>query len=177
MCNRARRGRCFGYTNGMAKISAGLLMYRRRGRSLQVLLVHPGGPFWRKKDDGAWTIPKGEAADGEDLLDAARREFKEELGIEPHGTFLPLQPVKQKAGKIVHAWCFEGDCDPAAITSNTFSIEWPPRSGKKAEFPEVDRAEFFDLATARQKILASQAPFLDELEQKASATPDEASGH
>src|SRR3954470_5515017 len=140
----------------MPKVSAGLLMYRRQGGQLQVLLVHPGGPFWRNKDAGAWTIPKGEVAEGEDLLATARREFEEELGVRPAGTFVPLTPVRQKGGKQVHAWCFEGDLDPAAVRSNTFTMEWPPKSGRQAEFPEVDRAEFFDLPTARQKINPAQ---------------------
>jgi predicted NUDIX family NTP pyrophosphohydrolase len=139
-------------------------MYRTRpSGGPEVLLVHPGGPFWRNKDEGAWTIPKGEVPDGEDLLAAARREFEEELGFPPAGPFAPLQPVKQKGGKVVHAWCFEGDCDPAAVRSNTFGMEWPPKSGRKATFPEVDRAAFFDLEAARKKINPAQAALLDEL--------------
>src|SRR5436190_3387104 len=140
----------------MPKVSAGLLMYRRRGGRLQVLLVHPGGPFWRNKDAGAWTIPKGEVPDGEDLLSAARREFEEELGVRPEGTFAPLTVVREKGGKQVHAWCVEGDLDTAAVRSNTFMMEWPPKSGKQAEFPEVDRAEWFDLPAAREKINPAQ---------------------
>ena len=143
-------------------------MYRPRvhgGRdALEVLLVHPGGPFWRGKDLGAWTLPKGEFTDEEPLA-AARREFVEETGVTPEGPFLALTPVRQKAGKLVHAWAFAGDCDPDAITSNTFRMEWPPRSGKFAEFPEVDRAAFFSLPAARAKILAAQVPLLDELER------------
>jgi predicted NUDIX family NTP pyrophosphohydrolase len=139
-------------------------MYRGRAKSLKVLLVHPGGPFWRNKDEGAWTIPKGEVTDGEDLLAAARREFEEELGVPANGDFLPLTAVKQKGGKIVQAWAFEGDLNTAAIRSNTFTIEWPPRSGKHAEFPEIDRAAFFDIATATMKINAAQVPLLDELQ-------------
>lgn len=149
----------------MPKISAGLLMFRRTKSGTQVLLVHPGGPFWKNKDDGAWSIPKGEAAEGEDLLAAAKREFEEELGFALRGTFIPLPPIKQKGGKVVHAWRFEGDCDPSQIRSNTFEMEWPPRSGKRASFPEVDRAAWFELNEARHKILASQLPLLDQLEE------------
>jgi predicted NUDIX family NTP pyrophosphohydrolase len=153
------------YTGSMPKISAGLLMYRRSDSGPQVLLVHPGGPFWKNKDDGAWSIPKGEAAEGEDLLAAAKREFEEELGFAPSGTFVALSPVKQKGGKIVHAWRVEGDCDPSQIRSNTFEMEWPPKSGKRASFPEVDRAAWFDLGEARRKILASQLALLDQLDE------------
>jgi predicted NUDIX family NTP pyrophosphohydrolase len=149
----------------MSRTSAGLLMYRKREEILEVLLVHPGGPFWRNKDAGAWSIPKGEAADDEDLLEAARREFEEETGGRPSGTFIPLSPVKQKSGKTVHAWAVEGEIDPASIKSNTFTMEWPPKTGKHAEFPEVDRADFFDLPTAKQKINPAQASLLAELEQ------------
>jgi predicted NUDIX family NTP pyrophosphohydrolase len=149
----------------MARLSAGLLMYRIKDGTLQVLLAHPGGPFFRNKDDGAWSIPKGEPDPGEDLLVAALREFEEETGVTPCGPFAPLAPIKQKGGKIVHAWAFQGDCDPAAVKSNTFTIEWPPKSGRQAEFPEIDRAEFFDLATARKKIKAGQESFLDEIEK------------
>jgi predicted NUDIX family NTP pyrophosphohydrolase len=139
-------------------------MFRRRD-GLQVLLVHPGGPFWKNKDDGAWSIPKGEVDENEDLLLCARREFEEELGVAPQGSFIALSPIKQKAGKIVHAWCFEGDLDAASIHSNTFTMEWPPKSGKRAEFPEVDRAEWFDLPTARKKINPAQAAIIDEMER------------
>lgn len=149
----------------MSKISAGVIMYRFRDGKLQVLLVHPGGPFWKNKDDGAWTIPKGEAASSEELLATALREFTEETGLVPRPPYTPLSPVRQRAGKLVHAWAFEGDCDPSAIRSNTFELEWPPHSGKLVEFPEVDRAEFFDLAAARIKINPSQAKLLDELER------------
>jgi predicted NUDIX family NTP pyrophosphohydrolase len=148
----------------MPPISAGLLMYRITTGKPEVLLVHPGGSIWQKKDDGAWSIPKGEIIEGEDLLDAATREFEEETGHKPSGQFIQLNPVKQKSGKIVHAWAVEGDLDPAAIKSNTFTMEWPPRSGKRAEFPEVDRAEFFDLETARKKINRAQVAFVNELE-------------
>src|SRR3954453_3114638 len=142
----------------MPIVSAGLLMHRMVDGALQVLLVHPGGPFFRNKDEGAWSIPKGEIEPGEDFLETARREFEEEIGVAPTGPFVALTPVKQKGGKVVHAWAFEGDCDPGAIGGSTFTIEWPPRSGRRAEFPEIDRAEFFDLAAARRKINAGQVP-------------------
>lgn len=147
----------------MAKASAGLLLYRRRKREIEVLLVHPGGPFWAKREEGAWSIPKGEPAPGEDLLDAARRELQEETGLTVDGRFEPLQPCQQKGGKLVHAWAVEADCDPGTIRSTTFQMEWPPRSGRMIEIPEVDRAAWFDLATARSKINPAQAVFLDEL--------------
>ena len=149
----------------MPHVSAGLLLYRIANRKLEVLLVHPGGPFWRNKDDGAWSIPKGEITEGEDLLDAAKREFEEETGHKPSGQFIQLNPVKQKSGKIVHAWAVEGDLDTTAIKSNMFTMEWPPKSGKKAEFPEVDRAEFFDLEMAKQKINSAQVTFVNELQE------------
>src|SRR6185295_3956677 len=122
----------------MPKQSAGLLLFRERSGRLEVLLVHPGGPFWKNKDEGAWTIPKGEVCEGEELLACARREFQEETGIAPAGNFSALAPIRQKSGKIVHAWAFEGDCDPTKIQSNTITIEWPPRSGKRIQIPEVD---------------------------------------
>jgi predicted NUDIX family NTP pyrophosphohydrolase len=150
----------------MAKQSAGLLMYRWGDRALEVLLVHPGGPFWQRKDAGAWTIPKGEIQPGEAPLAAAQREFKEELGLEASGDWIELTPIQQKGGKIVHAWAFEGTCDTSQIRSNTFTMTWPPGSGKTSEFPEVDRAEFFDLANAREKINAGQVPLLEELERR-----------
>jgi predicted NUDIX family NTP pyrophosphohydrolase len=149
----------------MPSISAGLLMYRVAEGKPQVLLVHPGGPFWQKKDEGAWTIPKGQVGDGEDLLDAARREFEEETGHKPTGPFIPLQAVKQKSGKLVHAWAFQGDLDPAAIKSNTFTMEWPPKSGRQVKFPEVDRAAYFEFETARKKVNPAQGAFLTELEK------------
>src|ERR1700722_19442508 len=149
----------------MPRVSAGLLMYRFRDGKLQVLLAHPGGPFFKNKDDGAWTIPKGEPDPNEDLLAAAKREFAEETALFSTGPFIALTPVKQKGGKIVHAWAFGGDGDPAAMVSNTFTMEWPPRSGRKAQFPEVDRADFFDAATAKRKIKPAQAALIDELEQ------------
>jgi predicted NUDIX family NTP pyrophosphohydrolase len=148
----------------MPRTSAGLLMFRIKDGVLQVLLAHPGGPFFRKKDEGAWTIPKGEPNPGEDLLPAAQREFAEETGLVPRPPFLALKPVKQKGGKVVHAWAYEGDCDPKAVESNLFTLEWPPKSGRQMQFPEVDRAEFFDLGVARKKIKAGQEALLDELE-------------
>ena len=150
----------------MPRTSAGILMYRRCHERIEVLLVHPGGPFWKNKDAGAWSIPKGEPNPKEDLLAAAKREFEEEIGVAPHGTFVALSPIKQKSGKIVHAFAVQGDLDPANIKSNTCTVEWPPRSGKRIEIPEVDRAEFFDLPTARLKINPAQAALLDELEKK-----------
>jgi predicted NUDIX family NTP pyrophosphohydrolase len=147
----------------MPKISAGLLMYRRREGQIEVLLVHPGGPFFTHKDHGAWSIPKGELDQGEDLLPAARREFREETGVEPVGPFIPLTPIRQKSGKIVHAWAFEGDCDPAACRSNTFEMCWPPGSEQRCTFPEVDKAGFFTLDEAARKIKPAQQPLLDEL--------------
>ena len=153
----------------MAKQSAGLLLYRKREGQLEFLLVHPGGPFWKNKDLGAWTIPKGELRPDEDGLAAARREFNEELGFEPNGDFLRLAPIIQKAGKMVHAWAVESDCNPAAFKSNTFTLEWPPRSGKMQEFPEVDQAAFFNLSDARTKINPAQIPFLEELSRKCGA--------
>jgi len=148
-----------------AKKSAGILLYRRRAGALEVFLVHPGGPFWRNRDDGAWTIPKGELDEREDALDAARREFTEETGLVAQDPFAPLTPLRQPSGKLVHAWAAEGDCDATAIRSNAFSMEWPPRSGRMAEFPEVDRAAWFSLAEARRKLLPGQVPFLDELQE------------
>jgi predicted NUDIX family NTP pyrophosphohydrolase len=153
----------------MSKISAGLLMYRRRTGNLEVFLVHPGGPFFRKKDDGAWTVPKGEVDFNEDFVAAARREFQEETGLTPTGPLMALSPIKQKSGKTVYVWAFEGDCDPATIVSNDFAIEWPPHSGKMQSFPEIDRAAFFDLATAAVKINPAQAPLLDELASRLTA--------
>jgi predicted NUDIX family NTP pyrophosphohydrolase len=149
----------------MPRLSAGLLMYRIKEGVLQVLLAHPGGPFFRNKDEGAWSIPKGEPDGDEDLLLTAQREFAEETGVTAKGPFLPLQPIQQKGGKIVHAWAFQGDCDTTALHSNTFTMEWPPKSGRQAEFPEVDRAEFFDLAAARKKIKAGQEGLLDQLQR------------
>ena len=148
----------------MPRISAGLLMYRIKEGTIEVLLAHPGGPFFHNKDDGVWSIPKGEPNADEDLLLTAQREFEEETGVKPTAQFLPLRPIQQKGGKTVYAWAFEGDCDPAAVRSNTFTMEWPPKSGRQTEFPEIDRAEFFDLAEARKKIKAGQESLIDELE-------------
>lgn len=148
----------------MPRLSAGLLMYRIKDGAIQVLLAHPGGPYFVNKDEGVWSIPKGEPDSEEDLLITAQREFEEETGLKPTGPLIPLQSVKQKGGKIVHAWAFEGDCDPATLRSNTFTIEWPPRSGQQKQFPEIDRAEFFDLKTARRKIKFEQTALIDELE-------------
>jgi predicted NUDIX family NTP pyrophosphohydrolase len=151
-----------------ARRSAGILMYRRGAAGLEVLLVHPGGPFWKNRDLGAWTIPKGEHDDSEEALDAARREFAEETGFTASGDFVPLAPVRQKAGKLVRAWALEGDCDADAVRSNAFSMEWPPRSGRMAEFPEVDRAAWFPTEEARRRILPAQVPLIDELEARLS---------
>ncbi|GKS59555.1 NTP pyrophosphohydrolase [Nitrospira sp.] len=147
------------------KRSAGILLYRKRDHGVDVFLVHPGGPFWDKKDDGAWSIPKGLYELGEDHLAAARREFAEETGAPIDGTFTPLSPLRQASGKVVSAWAVEGDIDAATVTSNTFSMEWPPRSGRIQEFPEVDRGAWFDLATARTKLQRGQYGFLDQLEK------------
>jgi predicted NUDIX family NTP pyrophosphohydrolase len=147
----------------MAKRSAGLLLYRRRSEVLEVFLMHPGGPFWAKKDAGAWSIPKGEYTEAEDPLAAARREFEEETGFPAPADAVPLGELKQAGGKLVVAWAAEGDCDPAMVVSNTCQIEWPPRSGRKIEIPEVDRAAWFAIEEARTRILPSQVPFLDRL--------------
>jgi predicted NUDIX family NTP pyrophosphohydrolase len=149
----------------MPKRSAGLLMYRYTDGNLEVLLVHMGGPYWANKDLGAWSIPKGEYEPHEDPFETARREFREETGMEAAGPFVPLQERKQPSGKVVSAWAFEGDCDPEAITSNTFSLEWPPHSGRLQEFPEVDRAAWFTPEDAKAKILKGQRGFIEELEQ------------
>lgn len=154
----------------MPKTSAGILMYRKRNNELEVFLIHPGGPFFTKKDEGAWSIPKGEIDEREDELSAAKREFEEETGCRPEGLFVPLSPVKQKSGKIVLSWAVEGECEADSITSNTFSLEWPPKSGRVQEFPEADRAAWFTIREARQKINPAQAPLLDELISKTSGT-------
>jgi predicted NUDIX family NTP pyrophosphohydrolase len=149
----------------MAKrTSAGLLLYRRRD-DIQVFLVHPGGPLWAKKDAGAWSVPKGEFDPGEDPLQAAKREFLEETGTVVTGDFVALNPVVQRGGKTVFAWVVEADLDPTQLKSNSFSMEWPPRSGKVGEFPEVDRAAWFDLPEARNRILPGQVSFIDQLGQ------------
>jgi len=137
-------------------------MFRQKTGGLEVLLVHPGGPLWARKDDGFWSIPKGEFAD-EDPLAAAIREFEEETGARPEGKFMPLEPIKQPSGKVVFAWAVHADFDPSSLRSNLFSLEWPPKSGRHREFPEVDRAEWFEMETARRKILPGQAGFLDQL--------------
>jgi len=150
----------------MAARSAGILLYRRRGDALEVLLVHPGGPFWARRDVGAWSIPKGEYEPDEDPLAAARREFEEELGASvPDGPARELGEVRQKGGKLVRVWAVAGDLDASATTSNTFELEWPPRSGKLVEAPEVDRAEWFTLGRAREKINPAQAEMLDRLSE------------
>jgi predicted NUDIX family NTP pyrophosphohydrolase len=151
----------------VAATSAGILLYRRGAESLEVLLVHPGGPFWAKKDLGAWSIPKGEPEQGEELARCALRELEEELGASLSiavDELIELGEVRQKAGKVVHCWAAERDFDPETLRSNTFSIEWPPRSGRQREFPEVDRAEWFVPDEARRKIISAQATFLDRLE-------------
>ncbi len=147
----------------MAKQSAGLVLYRHREGKLEVLLVHPGGPLWARKDEGAWSIPKGEFEPGEDPLEAAQREFYEETGYRPEGPFRPLGEVRQAGGKRVVAWACEGNWDPQQLRSNTFQMEWPPRSGKICEFPEVDRAEWFKIEDAQRKIVAGQRPLLERL--------------
>jgi predicted NUDIX family NTP pyrophosphohydrolase len=148
----------------MAKMSAGLVMYRKTRGRMEVFLVHPGGPFWAKKDLGAWSIPKGEHQADEEPMAAAKREFREETGIEPRGLLRPLKPVKQAGGKVVRAWAFEGDADPSAIRSNTFAMEWPPGSGREKTFPEVDRAAWFEMDDAKTRITEGQVGLLDELQ-------------
>ncbi len=150
----------------MPKRSAGVLLFRKSASGVEVLLGHPGGPFGAKRDDGAWSIPKGEFEEGEAPLDAAKREFEEEMGSAAAGVFIPLEPIRQSSGKTVYAWALEGDFDVAQHKSNTFQMEWPPRSGHQRDFPEVDRAAWFDIETARRKILGGQAGLLDQLLQK-----------
>ena len=152
----------------MAKQSAGILLYRIKSNDLEVFLVHPGGPFWAKKDEGAWSIPKGEFEDEEDPLAAAKREFEEETGLKISGEFIELHPVKQKSGKMVYAWAVEGDVDPLKIKSNEFEIEWPPKSGKMKSFPEIDKAAWFNLTEAKKKIITAQTGLIKELENKSS---------
>jgi len=148
------------------KKSAGLILYRRTKQQLEVLLVHPGGPIWAKRDEGAWSIPKGEISAGEEPLEAAQREFAEELGSSVQGTLLALGSVIQKGGKVVQAWAVEGDLDVSSVKSNTFSMEWPPRSGREQEFPEIDRAAFFSLDEAKRKINPAQILLLDRLREQ-----------
>lgn len=153
----------------MNKKSAGLLPFREISGSLQILLVHPGGPIWARKDEGAWSITKGEFEE-EDPLEAAKREFEEETGITPTGDFIPLEPVQQPGGKLVYAWAVRTDLDPATFQSNPFSMEWPPKSGQQQQFPEIDRAEWLTLKSARRKILKGQASFLDQLKRRLGST-------
>lgn len=150
---------------GTKKLSAGILLYRMRGGEIEVFLVHPGGPFWARKDEGAWSIPKGEYVANDDPLATAKREFHEETGFEVGRSFHPLTPLKQPSGKVISAWAVEGDVDAADVKSNTFSLEWPPHSGKTQEFPEVDRGAWFDLPTAQAKLQPGQRGFLDQLQQ------------
>jgi len=147
----------------MKQQSAGLLMYRVRNNILEVLLAHPGGPFWKKKDAGAWTLPKGEIEEGDDPLKTAVREFEEEIGIQPKPPYHSLGAITQKAGKKVYAWAFQGDCDQGKVRSNLVEMEWPPRSGKKMKVPEIDRAEFFNIQEAKIKLNPAQVPFLAAL--------------
>jgi predicted NUDIX family NTP pyrophosphohydrolase len=158
------RGHCLFGQGGILKRSAGILLYRQKP-PLEVFLVHPGGPFWAKRDFGAWTIPKGGLNDSEDDLSAARREFQEETGFGIEGDFRKLGEVRYSGGKTVIAWGVEGDCDPALLRSNTCFVEWPPRSGKQLEIPEVDRGGWFSIAEARRRLLKGQLPFLDRLEK------------
>ena len=159
------------YAGDVAKRSAGLALYRVRSGALEILLVHPGGPFWAKKDTGAWFLPKGEVEDGEAELAAAQREFEEEIGMKPTGPFFALGSVQRKSGKIVTAWAFEGDCNPSAIHSNRFTMEWPPRSGRQEEFPEVDRAQFFTREAAREKMHPEEFEFFTRLETARLSAP------
>lgn len=155
----------------MAKQSAGILAYRRSGDEWQVFLVHPGGPFWAKKDLGAWSMPKGEFPEEEDALLAAKREFREEVGQGIEGTFVALEPRRQKSGKTIHAWVVEGDLDETRLVSNEFEMEWPPRSGKMQRFPEVDRGQWFALPEAKTRINPGQVAFLEELALLLEARP------
>ena len=152
------------------KTSAGIALYRRKSTGIEIFLVHFGGPFWAKKDDGAWSFPKGEYDESEEPLAAARREFREETGFDVDGDFVPLEPLRQKGGKLIRLWALEGDLPADAIRSSTFTIAWPPKSGRQQEFPEVDRAEWFSPAAARRKLVAGQVGFIDQLEQLSSRT-------
>ena len=153
------------------RVSAGVLLYRRRGEGWEVLLAHPGGPFWARKDLGAWTIPKGEIEPGEDPLACALRELREEAGLAPEGPFHALGEISQRGGKVVHAWAAAGDADPAALRSGTFTMEWPPRSGRTASFPEVDRFAWFDPDEARRRLNPAQAQLIDRLDERLRALP------
>jgi predicted NUDIX family NTP pyrophosphohydrolase len=155
---------------GKQKLSAGILMYRWKHKELQVLLVHPGGPYWANKDAGSWSVPKGEFEAGQDPLENAIREFKEETGQEVSGNFLPLDPLRQKSGKIIYAWIVEGEFDEGNVVSNNFKLEWPPKSGQFKEFPEVDKAGWFTLEEARVKIIPGQTGFLNQLVNKIGAS-------
>ncbi len=155
----------------MQRLSAGLLMFRRADSGVEVFLVHPGGPFWQKKDMGAWSIPKGEYAKGEDPLEAAKREFQEETGANPGGEFISLDDVKQPSGKVITVWALEGDCSADEIRSNTFEMEWPPKSRQMQKFPEVDRAGWFSLEEARDRILKGQVEFLDRFVRRFDFIP------
>lgn len=155
--------------SGRSEVSAGILAFRRK-QGLEVLLAHPGGPYWARRDDGVWSIPKGLVESG-DVLACARREFNEETGLTANGPFIPLTPLRQKSGKLVHAFAVEADYDLADFSSNTFEMEWPPRSRKQKSFPEADRVAYFAAATARQKILPGQRPFIDELVEKLKRSP------
>jgi predicted NUDIX family NTP pyrophosphohydrolase len=146
----------------MQKLSAGLLMFRRVNTGIEVLLVHPGGPFWQRKDLGSWSIPKGEYEKGQDPLEAAKREFEEETGVSPEGEFISLEEVKQPSGKVIAVWALEGNCSADQVRSNTFQMEWPPKSGKLQEFPEVDRASWFSLEEARDRISKGQVEFIEK---------------
>jgi predicted NUDIX family NTP pyrophosphohydrolase len=146
------------------KTSAGILLYRSQGSQLEVFLVHPGGPFWKKRDDGAWSIPKGEYEGDADALEAAKREFTEETSFTASGEFVRLEPLRQSSGKRISVWAVAGDVDPRKLRSNTFRMEWPPKSGVQQEFPEVDRGDWFDMQSARRKLVSGQVPFLTQLE-------------
>ncbi len=154
---------CYFGADMKKKTSAGILLYRKKDDGMEFFLVHPGGPYWAKKDEGAWSVPKGEFEDGEDPFEAARREFREETGFDVDGRFIELQPIRQPSGKVIYVWALEGDLDAAAIKSNAFAMEWPPKSGRLQEFPEVDRGGWFGVDEAREKLLPGQRGFLDEL--------------
>lgn len=160
----------------MPRDSAGILLFRRSALAWEVMLVHPGGPLWSRKDVGAWSVPKGEMEEGEEPLAAAVREFAEETGVAVRGDFLPLRPVRYKNGKVVHAWAVQMDLDPAQVRSNEFELEWPPHSGRHISVPEIDRAQWYGLGEARDKIIPAQAPLLDELEGLLAARDGDASG-